>query len=202
MNHTPPNRTPPNRILLNILPPDGYQFRDPDGSGFKSTGWTALIQLVSDYRKRKGLPTEGVAAEVFAQACARNPQICDTQVRQGQRVFLQQDSLKSRTIKWLDALRKQPQPVPQVGAEEARRRAGLCLRCPNNRSVSGGCGSCVAAMNALRDRAFSVQRPKFLPDLHSCAVLGLDLKAATWLEEELAVSNPELPDYCWKKKTV
>lgn len=188
-------------LLLNVLPPDGYQFRDPDGSGFRSTGWGPLIATVTEYRARKGLPTAGVAAEVMEQACARNPQICGHQVRQGQRIFLGKNSLKSQVIRWLDDLRKQPQPVPRVLPEEARRRANLCIRCPRNQSVSGGCGSCVAAMNALRDRAFPVQKPKFHADVHACAVLGLDIKAAVWLLEEVAIPNPELPDFCWKKKT-
>lgn len=188
------------KILVNILPPDGYRFRDPDGSAFVSTGWGPLIQQVREYRARKGLPTTQVAAEVMEQACARNPQVCsEAGAQQGKRVHVPAATTKSKVIRWLDSIKS---PPPRVTAEEAQRRAACCLRCPKNVKVTGGCAACSEVLMALRKRIFPAMPPKVNPDLHACEILGKDLKAAVWMESEVAEVNPELPAHCWKKKTI
>jgi hypothetical protein len=191
------------KLLMNVMPANGYRFRDSDGTAFTSTGWGDLVKLVADYRRRQGKPTEGVEQEVLEQACVRNPQICmDAGPRQGKRVFMPAATPKSRAIRWLNSVSELPKPLILVLKDEADRRAGACLRCPRNVPAGVGCAACVNAMSALRAKAFPGQRMKFNPDLHVCEVLGTDLPTAVWLRDQLAVSNPDLPAHCWMKATL
>jgi hypothetical protein len=151
------------------------------------------------YRRRKGQPENDVVGEVVAQACAREPIICN----QGSNAPLNQQAvpLKTRILAWLNGLRanKAKQPLEIVSWETARARTEICAKCPKNQGLQDGCASCRQALRELRSdligNRFQDAR------LHECDVLGEDLPVSVYAEAQ-AVDNGNLPANCWRKRSL
>jgi hypothetical protein len=185
-------------INPNVYPHGGMYFQDSDGSKHVGQTWPGVIARVQAYRKRQGRPVDTVANEVIFQACNRTPNLCveDNGVTQAQ---VKVASLKSRVLQWLAKLREVKEPRMYVDTGLQMARTDVCLRCPNHQGLPGGCGTCVAALKALKEEIVGT-RP-FDKRLEACSVSGEYLPVATWLDDP-AVANDALPGHCWRKRSI
>lgn len=181
----------------NIYPKGGYQFKDSDGTVIHADSWAGVIKRVALYRKRAGYPPGNPQEEVVAQACAKNPVICN-QDPASHKAALNRQPLKGRVLMWLNGLRAD-QGRQFVDEAVTRQRALICAGCPHNKEAGGGCASCRAAIKLLREevigRRFQDGR------INACDVLGEDLPSSTNLEVQ-AVENADLPAYCWRRRSI
>jgi len=91
--------------------------------------------------------------------------------------------------------------LPLVDNETYLRRAGTCLNCPFKQGLDEGCGSCRSAIKQLRREVID-GRPEYAGLLMTgCQILGTDLPTAVHLDE-ITVDNKQLPDNCWRKRTI
>lgn len=179
----------------NMYPKDGYFFKENDGARIFGDTWAGVIKRVVLYRRRAGYPPGDPAAEVTAQACARNPVLC----QENDNTFLTKRApLKSRILTWLNGERANknrsfvPEPV-------AKARAQVCATCPKNNPIPEGCSSCRAAVKQLRE---SIIERRFQDGrLNACTILGEDLPTSVHLESQ-TVDNGELPGHCWRRRSL
>lgn len=192
------------KINFNLYPTRGRYFIERDGSTHRGETWKDVIRKVKEYRRRNGFPEGDVAAEVNAQVCEREPQVCNTvTVTSGskpKRVGLA-ETIRGRILDWVREMRRHKhvtgQPLARVSAAEAAARAEVCARCPRNKDISASCSTCAGTLAAFRKDLIGGDRA--LDDrLGGCEALGIDLKAAAHLNESRVVS-PDLPANCWRK---
>lgn len=183
----------------NISPKTGFLFVEKDGARIFGTTWAGVFARVAKYRERKGQPVGDVPSEVVAQACSREPVICNN----GNNMPLNQQNvpLKTRILAWLNGLRsnRAKQPIEIVSWEEARRRTEICVKCPANQGLLDGCSSCRAALRELRN---DLVGDRFKDGrLNECNILGEDLPVSVYLEQQ-TVGRGDLPTECWRRRTL
>lgn len=191
------------RINVNMFPKDGHRFKEADGTVIGGPNWRAVINKVTAYRKRAGLPPGDPESEIHEQACQRNPQLCHpvSEVTQQAR---KEVSLKGRVLKWFRDIRRNPnnEPIRFVDKETARARAQVCAQCPMNTGLPEGCSSCKVALVELRKDLLGEGKPVDSRLTHmGCVVLGFEPATAVWIDQE-TIPNNELPAHCWRKKSI
>lgn len=188
------------KVNPNVYPKDGFWFRDKDGARIAGDTWAGVVARVISYRKRAGYPPGDAEAEVMAQACERNPILC-TEDSGAHAELLRKASLKSKVLAWMALARshKKENRIDYVPAELAQARADICAKCPLNQSLQEGCHSCRQALQEMRNEVLGRRRTD--TRLNACLELGEDLPTAVHLERE-SVVRPELPDHCWRKRTL
>ena len=189
-----------NRINVNIYPKEGYFFVENDGTRIVGTSWSGVVARVKEYRRRNGLPSGTPDAEVHAQACKRNPNLCSN-VDAATIVARQKVSIKGRMLGHLNLLRKKraSEPLLFVDKEAAKRRATICAACPMNTPIKEGCGSCRAALAEVRR---DILGPRSIDGrLSGCLISGEDVAVQAHIETE-NISLPTAPAHCWRKRTL
>lgn len=177
----------------NLYPKDGFCFKESDGTMIRGGTWAGVIARTRVYRKRAGLPPGDPEAEVYAQACAKNPGLCVNGDPPKKSI-----PIKTRVLMWLNGMRQQ-KGVEFVSDSVSSRRATICARCPNNKEHTGGCSTCRAALKELRE---AVVKGRALDGrLHGCEVLGEDVAVSIYLELQ-TVDDGSLPAECWRKRTL
>lgn len=187
-------------INPNIYPKDGYKFIEQDGTVFSADSWAGVIARVIKYRQRQHKPVDTVKADVIAQACQRNPNLC--RENNGQRdAKLKEATLKTRVLKWLSAINKIRQQSGMQYVSESLRdaRADVCNRCPYDKQLHGGCSSCKAALNELQGQIIGGRKGE--SRYSACPIIGEYLPVSVWIEQP-AVDNGALWVECWRKKTL
>jgi len=182
----------------NLYPPNGYVYTDSNGVLHRGDSWRDLFRTVTQFRERNGIPVGNVEHEVNVQHCANYPGLCHRDpvvpqpVRGGQ-------SLNARVLNWLAfqiSRVRQHGSVEKVSHEEALRRAGICLACPRQQSLSHACESCISsvasARKALLGDAGSVNK-----SLHPCLTLGEDCQTSVHLVLP-TLKDPAQPANCWR----
>lgn len=188
------------RIKVNMFPKDGHKFKEADGTVIVGNTWSGVIARVRLYRKRNNLPPGDPENEVHAQACQRNPSLCIHDDGGTTRQATREVSLKGRVLKWFSEIRARGFSL--VSPELAKDRAVVCKRCHLNVGLPEGCANCRAALNELRRSVLGEgRRGEDRLTHHGCAVLGFEPATAVHLDEP-TVENSELPDFCWRKRTL
>jgi hypothetical protein len=188
------------QINPNLFPAGGFWFQDADGAKIFADTWAGVVARVIAYRARANYPPGNPEAEVTAQACKRNPGLCQ-ETDATYQAQLAKSSLKTRVLMWLSLLvqSKSSTPIEFVPESEARERARSCAGCPFNLGLSEGCSSCRMALEEARraiigGRAWDAR-------LSQCALLGEDLNTSVWMERQ-RLADDRLPGHCWMKRTV
>jgi hypothetical protein len=182
------------RIQFNIRPPNGWEFKERDGTVIRAGSWRGVIKKVVHYRLLNRFPPGDPTTEVTAQACHKNPSSCYDDKGSWRHPAAGGISLKARVLKWLSELSKvTPAYVPSA---DAKQRADICMRCPNQSAVAKGCSTCHSAVKALEEQNLRGRAAD--PRLLHCSVLGHDLKVAVWIADS-RLNNPHLPGSCWRK---
>lgn len=184
------------RLRYNVAPKDGYVFKETDGSVHKEASWAALVKKIIRYRVFAGLPPGDPKGEITAQACARDSSICyyDDPVTA---MATKQASLKGRVLAWFGELRKKKKSSPPLFTDGGvmTARANICVQCPYNTQLPGGCSSCRKVVKELRKDVIGDRGQD--GRIHACALLGTDLPTATWLDEP---QLDNVPEHCWRKR--
>jgi hypothetical protein len=189
-------------INPNIYPHGGFFFREGDGTRHAANSWSGVVARVKRYRLRQGKPTDTVENEVLFQACVRNPSLCveDNGVT---RAKLKEASLKTRVLKWLNHIRG----IKEKGGDAIRfaepglhdARVDVCYRCPMDKGLPEGCGSCQQALKHLQEEVVGGRKTD--SRIAACPVLAEYLPVSTWIEQD-AVPNDALWGECWRKRTL
>lgn len=184
------------RLRLNISPKDGYIFKETDGSRHSAASWAELIKKVSRYRLLNRKPPGDPAGEITAQACTRDSSNCfnDDPVTRQQ---TKKASLKGRVLAWFSELRKKKKigHILFTDGGVMTARANICVTCPHNTELPGGCSSCKKVVKEFRKEVLGDRGQD--GRIHGCALLGTDLVTSTWLDEP---PLDGLPAHCWRAK--
>jgi hypothetical protein len=183
----------------NVPPPNGYVFRDTDGTLLRATSWKTLERKVIAYRTQTGGNVDDVMSEIINQICAATPDYCN---RPGERANGNRkvgNEYKSKIIRYLAmiAQAKQAKNLRYVKDSEAQARAKKCAGCPHRTHVDIGCQSCKSSITALKEQCLGGRKSR-APALGLCSLCESDLSVAIHVCE-----NPQpdgrLPRYCWRK---
>jgi len=188
------------RIKINIFPPGGHKFKEPDGTLIVANTWAGVIARSRLYRKRNNLPAGDPDAEVHAQVCARTPSICVHDDGGTTQRATQEVSLKGRVLRWFGEMRQRKPGF--VDEHSAKARAAVCKQCVESVGLPEGCTNCRRVLNEMRRGLLGGGRPAEDRLTHrGCAVLGGEPAAMVWIDEP-TVENAALPAHCWKKRVL
>lgn len=194
-------------LNLSRIPPGGFHFYPdgPNGVKLESHDKTTLIDKLFDYRLRNGLPTGSEDDDIDAYFCTKWPDSCNLEAQDyGHRAPRQpREALLYRVSRWVSGLiDRMPRGGFTLNSQaEVKRRAIICVTCPQNQKWTGKCGGCAGSTIALLSQIRKLQKS---PEaLLGCAALGWENKTAVYLPfEHLPISETQresLPDYCWRK---
>lgn len=190
---------------VNLHPSGGWEFIDPQGVKHAASGFKALINVVTAYRKRAKLDPGDPEVEITNQICARHPDFCkgaapkiiSSPVPAGApRNFI--STLAPKVSSWVSRLfgEKRMGRVKKVSAAEARRREQICARCPKQVPFPSSCGGCIDNVNRLSGEIVSEPLNK---SIQCCMALAEYTPVSVWLDQP-PVDNGNLPEECWRKQ--
>lgn len=187
------------RFNQNLYPPEGYVFTDAQGVKHRGDSWRNLFWVITEFRKRNGIPVGNVEEDVDAQHCAQYPGLCqsDPVVPQPSRGG---QGLNARVLNWLMhqlSKLRQNGTYPRASLDTAIARSNICVRCPRQQGLSTACSSCIEAVDSTR-KAFLGEKGSVNKSLLPCVALGEDTQISIHLEQP-PVSDPSLPPNCWRK---
>jgi len=185
-------------INPNIPPPNGYKFRNQDGTIIVGNSWEGLTRNVLAYRQRAGHSTDNIWEMILNQVCETTPGFCrDPANREGLRGV--KESLKAKAMAWLGAKANESRgsKLSQVDRNTAIIRARTCVGCPKRDPANMGCSACERNLTQLRDLAMDGQKCEG-EKLGACAVTGEFLPLAIHLF--LPPTEGDMPDFCWRRK--
>lgn len=186
-------------LNVNIHPKSGYLFEDTDGARIFGQTWPGVFSRVRAYRERCGRPVGNPEEEVVAQACAREPILC--QRGSNQTIADAPLPLKTKILAWMNGIlqRRPKEPPSFVDERTAQDRTAVCAGCQFNKALNDGCASCRAAVKEMRG---SILGNRFQDGrLNECEILAEDIPVSVHLEQT-TVPRPELPGHCWRKRTL
>lgn len=185
----------------NLYPPDGYRFRDADGTLFKGESWRDVRRQVAEYRARNNMPAGDPEAEINAQQCAQTPGLCHGDKPAPVRVAGSGSNGNERVLNWLGSVlisRRQNGTPAVIDNATARTRAAICAVCPRQKALSAACDACLNTIRDSRKVILGGERPVH-ESLHTCGVLGEDCVSSVHLDLGPVV-DPDLPSNCWRRK--
>lgn len=190
----------------NLYPDGGRYFLDEDGTKFKAENWDFLARRVANYRRRAGKPAGDPEAEIMAQACARQPNLCAEEnvgpsPPPSQPIVVRENAgnLTKRVTKWLSVVLTQfrGSKLAKVDRSEAKRRAEICKHCPLQRALSEVCGSCKRTRKGVVESILRSER-RVNEELKGCLALGEDTSLSVHLSLP-ATGDGSLPGHCWRR---
>lgn len=185
----------------NLYPPDGYRFKDANGTLFKGESWRDVRRQVKEYRARNGMPPGDPEAEINAQQCAQTPGLCHGDKPAPVRTTTSGSNGNERVLNWLGSVliaRRQNGTPALVDKAAARARAAICAVCPRQKALSAACDSCLNTIRDSRKVILNGETPVH-QGLSTCGVLGEDTVSSVHLD--LApLDEFDLPLNCWRRK--
>jgi hypothetical protein len=186
------------KLNKNIPPPNGYIFRDVDGTTFKAVSLKALARKVLVYRTQTGGKTDNLEQEIENQICSTIPAHChgDGSPRvEHRRIQVHRQTTKARAVGYLGSIARIPRPA-KVNHQVTAERIRVCMACPKRLSIQESCGGCKKSTELLRSKCLG--GAPVAPNLGVCDAYGIDLAVAVHLKEA-PVDNPAAPGNCWRK---
>jgi hypothetical protein len=187
------------KLNPNIPPPNGFVFKDTDGTVFRAATMRALVRRVLTYRTRTGGKTNDLEQEIQTQLCSVIPEHChgegSPQAIHREKLAVKQ-TLRGRMAGYLGTLARVDSPK-KVAQPLAAERIRVCRGCPQRAAITGGCGGCRKNAELLRKKCLGGSTP-ISPDLGGCSILGCDLAVAVHLREP-PVQTEGLPVFCWRR---
>lgn len=176
-------------------PNGGWQYRQPQsGVAFNARTLRSLIRQIRPHREAMGYDlSEGWEERLEGEMIQQNPNL-----RQPPSLSL--DVLKRFVKTAASWFMGGGQFVEQA---EADRRATICLSCPHNKSMGGGCGA-LCDMTAEAAAALSNHETSAGDRLKNCAVCSCYLKLKVWVPMEQinneGIAEEEWPSFCWQRE--
>lgn len=188
-----------------MAPPGNWHFTHPGGFNSAAITFPALVGKVAQYRANRNEPvvSEGfnrLSDEVEDHICRKlSPEdqqsLCDTGVTIPNGVHWTEVVRFLKTmVAWVKV------GFRKVDAQEANRRAAICIKCPLNVGLRG-CAICKITVGGLRDQLLGGSSTSHDDKLMACGVCGCDNKAQVHVPlDVLKAGGRELnyPSYCWK----
>ncbi len=183
----------------NLYPPNGYLFRERDGSVHRGLSWKDVKKKVKEYRERNNIPVGDVWEEIMTQQCASSPGLCRDSDPGPVRVVNDGLTFNKKVIGWLAwALgQKRLNDWALVDEDEVDRRAAICASCPMQKSLNESCGACLETIRTSRKVLLDGKKPKY-QNLQPCAPLEEDCASSVHAILEPKVSHA-LPGNCWRR---
>lgn len=202
----------PKLIHKQRIPYNAPFVMDDKAAGLVGTGvnFEALYASVIRFRRSNSIPIGlGLENELEAAICAKYPDECkETDITVPP---------KPRTVSYRELLTGTKVMVsllsagrPLVSAEEANRRANICVTCRHNVQFTRPCGGLCPELQKIVATIVGNQKVAAQDDLKSCHICGCYLQSAVWLPLEIQV--PPLPEHvkkqfesighCWKKASL
>jgi hypothetical protein len=187
-------------INPNIPPPNGYIFRDADGTELKGTSWASLERAVLMYRRQTGGKQTDLMEEILTQVCDAAPGFCRNPRTREQHEGEQRKDVRFIIISYLTRIARTAQDgnLTYAAAPVVDHRVKTCLSCPFRKNAEVGCQTCMSSIAALKKVAMRNKQIK-APALGMCDALEEDLSVATHINEQGAC-RADLPDTCWRKQ--
>lgn len=188
----------PKKINVNLYPPQGYRFREADGSVHAGQSWAHLERTVKGYRERNGIPVGDVKSDIANQFCAEVPGHC----RDDEPFVAPKNNpsltFNNRVLSWIGTMlgKKRFGRTVKVDDAAAARRASLCVGCPAQKSLNTSCGSCVSMVKTSRKSILDGESKH--QNLNPCELLGEDCALSVHLQQTPVVRE-DLPPHCWRR---
>lgn len=179
------------RIKPSLHPRGGYTFKDSLGVTHVAPNLQKLVEVVTKYRERLSLPPGDPLAEITAQICKRQPNICTNH----------EPSISSKTllVHVLHDVAKATLPFDLVPVPEVERRVEICSHCPFAVNLMKLCAPCY-------EPAKQKVRSLLSPTPVSEKIEGLCCAKARdviWLSANRQNHRKcaEAPEPCWRHET-
>ena len=179
--------------------PDGWHFWE-GGIRLESDTYKGLVLKVTEYRISARRDWQTAQEEINEYLAMISPGSVAPSLVTPQKTG---PTLGDRVYNWMAGVYDKVTSAPAyASAAEAARRAAICTQCPWNQVSPNGCGLCVESMNRMR-KAIAKNRTTSQSNwLYSCFPLGMDLRSAVHLEDDLLGGKSDdgrLPVVCWRK---
>ncbi len=192
------------RFNENLYPDGGWYFKDSDGVTHRGSSFKSLINTVREYRARNKFEAGDPEVEITTQLCGRNPGYCnDTTPRipepKSVRLKSSVSHLGQKVMSWMTFMiqEKRRGRISRVPQSEAKRRAGICARCPRQHAFPLACGACKLSVKTSERGLLDNQAPVH-DGIETCSILHE--QTSTSVHFNLPSSdNPELPENCWRR---
>jgi hypothetical protein len=190
---------------------DGYPFRfvHPEtGHKSASNDYWSWMEAVRSHRKANNLPMpDNIEAIAEDQLCGTlPPHLC---------LYEQGDAPPSDTridfsdvVDWLKAIgSKIISGEEYVNQAESERRAAICVSCPLNVTIVGGCGGGCKKIAEFFTPGMTKLKTKQDNRLRSCAVcrcynaIQAHFPLAILEENDNPERQERYPEFCWKKRS-
>lgn len=187
---------------------EGYPFRfvhRETGHKSASNDYWSWKEAILDHRRGMNLPIpEDIMALAEDQLCGTlPPELCSYEV--GDPPPISTRIGLASVVNWIKAsVRKATSGLSYVPQEEAERRAEICVACPYNVIIEGGCGGGCRDVTQWLTPGMAGKKTKQDTRLKSCAVctcfnsiqvhFPLEILNADDTAERLAA----YPEFCWK----
>lgn len=192
------------------VPPNGWHFQVAPGIMLEAINEEELVKQIFEYRLRHNIPVGDIERDIDDYYCSRWPKVCHKEPKDWENIpktasAAPSESLMHRVTRWA-AMMVHGQPkggFSLVSAEEANRRAGICVGCPRNQPWRTGCSGCSSSSATVLAQIRKLQTVKQQGELVGCRVAGWDNATACWMPlNALPLTESqiqELPDRCWRK---
>lgn len=191
------------RPKSSVVPPGGFHFVDKTETGeyrVEGSSYEEVANNLLKLRLANGVNPGNPLEEVYHYVCSSWPHFCQSQ-QQPAAVRSSGPGLSARAQAWIAAAAQQS-TRSSPSESEIQRRAAICAGCPQNRDVSGGCGSCIANIRRL---AFILTKGRNdLNHLGACDILSQWNPVAVGRSSFPPSSEEQisrLPNYCWRRTT-
>lgn len=190
------------------VPPNGWHFEVAPNVKLEAINEEELVKLIFEYRLRNNLPIGEIERDIDAYYCARWPQACHKEANDWSPSAPSappSEPLLNRVARWAAVMiHGMPKGgYPLISADEASKRANVCVGCPKNQPWRTGCTGCSSSTATVLAQIRKLQVTKQQGNLMGCGVCGWDNGTAVWLERGVLpltdVQEKTIPDRCWRK---
>jgi hypothetical protein len=191
----------PLRINPDVFPTGGWNFVDPDGVTHNGASLKHLVERVTDFRVRRGVPVGDPFQEVTNYLCSNNPMACKDGIRKAPKPVSALNAFSGQVALWMSRVYRGMLRLPdtRVSRQVAETRSAICARCPHQQSWQSSCGGCSNSILQVGIQIRNSQDVKNAAALRGCEMLAEDTRTSVWLDRLQPVHNPSLPENCWRK---
>jgi hypothetical protein len=195
------------RIITGMIPPDGWHYLQEGKFRVDASSYDELIVAVINWRLQNQRGVGDAKGDIDQFICSNFPRQCQGVGPKGQinvRATVAQKALTAgarfvdRIIQWAVDAMNEGHGKDLEPAQEAARRAAICVECPRNSTWENSCPSCVThAQRLMTIIRQGKDIPSLAPRLHACSDTNMDNRTSIWIKRHLLRKSPNMPKACW-----
>ena len=173
----------------------------------ESISYDELIVAVINWRLQNQRPVGNAKGDVDLFICSNFPRQCQGRGPKGEinvRATVAQKAQQAgarfvdRIILWATDAMNEGHGKDLEPAQEAARRAAICVACPRNSEWENSCPSCVThAQRLMTIIRQGKDIPSLAPQLHACSDTDMCNRTSIWIKRHLLRKSPNMPKACW-----